>query len=778
MRPLPELLSPAGSLEVLKYAVNAGADAVYFGGKAFNARQGAANLEDDEIQEAVWYCAPRGVKTYLTLNTLVKPEEWDMLCHFVDRVVPLGITGLIMQDLGAISYVHRRFPEVEIHASTQMSVHNIEGARWLKEQGFHRVVLARELPLAEVRKIHQEVEIETEIFIHGALCYSYSGQCLMSSMIGGRSGNRGRCAQPCRLQYSLLGEEQKRHYLNLKDICTITAIRELAESGASSLKIEGRLKGAAYVSGVTAAYRRALDFYQNTGENYKPSVEEWKELELLFNRGGFSKGYFFEKKQGMICAESPKHSGIAAGQVQEVGRRQMTLRLTQDVEPGDTLEIRTQKLPYPSFIVKERNLSGRRLPLPIVQGVKKGDEVRWLVSQNLGKKILERTKKRYVPIQIAICLRKDELSWAKGWVGHHTAEVFGETVREAKTRPLTREEVVRQMGKTGNSVFRAEDVQVQMDADIFLPVSALNALRRSLTEALEAQSLPRYASPVEITTAPRRDVKEIQHQLEAVVSTPEQLQAVIGKVERVYLRQEYFRPEELERYRQQTYGTQTEIALALPYITRTKASERVFEELKSWKQAGIRRVLAHHLGEILPVLSMGIAAEGGIGIPVMNEASSAEWTQHIQGFTWSIELSMKELRAVSYDDRGACVVYGRIPVMLTEQCPAKEAGYCGKKGPEPLALVDRMGEAWPLERHCQDCYTVLYLNRPIWLAHKPAWLQELPGKNLRMYFAEEDGARTAAVADLYRRALEQGIPAGEEDAPESFTLGHYEKGVE
>ena len=226
MRPLPELLSPAGSLEVLKYAVNAGADAVYFGGKAFNARQGAANLEDDEIQEAVWYCAPRGVKTYLTLNTLVKPEEWDMLCHFVDRVVPLGITGLIMQDLGAISYVHRRFPEVEIHASTQMSVHNIEGARWLKEQGFHRVVLARELPLAEVRKIHQEVEIETEIFIHGALCYSYSGQCLMSSMIGGRSGNRGRCAQPCRLQYSLLGEEQKRHYLNLKDICTITAIRE------------------------------------------------------------------------------------------------------------------------------------------------------------------------------------------------------------------------------------------------------------------------------------------------------------------------------------------------------------------------------------------------------------------------------------------------------------------------------------------------------------------------------------------------------------------------
>lgn len=153
MRPLPELLSPAGSLEVLKYAVNAGADAVYFGGKAFNARQGAANLEDDEIQEAVWYCAPRGVKTYLTLNTLVKQGEWDMLCQFVDRVVPLGITGLIMQDLGAIAYVHRRFPEVEIHASTQMSVHNIEGARWLKEQGFHRVVLARELPLAEVRRI-------------------------------------------------------------------------------------------------------------------------------------------------------------------------------------------------------------------------------------------------------------------------------------------------------------------------------------------------------------------------------------------------------------------------------------------------------------------------------------------------------------------------------------------------------------------------------------------------------------------------------------------------
>ncbi|MBQ7916797.1 MAG: U32 family peptidase, partial [Firmicutes bacterium] len=333
IRKIPELLAPAGNLEILKLAVDAGADAVYFGGKVFNARQSAANFDAAEIREAVEYCYPRGAKTYLTLNTLVKESEWDELCRFVDEVLPLGITGLIMQDMGAAQYVKQRFPEVELHGSTQMSIHNAEGAAWLKELGFSRVVLSRELPLSEVANIVKNVGVETEIFIHGALCYSYSGQCLLSSLIGGRSGNRGRCAQPCRLQYSLSDDPAKRHYLNLKDICTLSEVKALAESGAASLKIEGRLKGAPYVAGVTKAYRRALDYYQATGSNYEPSKEEMEELMLLFNRGGFSKGYTLGKTQDMICQESPKHSGIHAGKVQELSPKQMLLSLNTKVEP-------------------------------------------------------------------------------------------------------------------------------------------------------------------------------------------------------------------------------------------------------------------------------------------------------------------------------------------------------------------------------------------------------------------------------------------------------------
>ncbi len=758
--------------------MNAGADAVYFGGKAFNARQGAANFGDEEIREAVLYCAPYGVKTYLTLNTLIKQEEWDSLCRFADRVLPLGVTGLIMQDLGAASYVKRRFPEVQIHASTQMSVHNKEGALWLREQGYKRVVLSRELPLEEAARIGRETGIETEIFIHGALCYSYSGQCLMSSMIGGRSGNRGRCAQPCRLRYGLNEEEQKRHYLNLKDICTIDFVKEICESGAASLKIEGRLKGAAYVAGVTGAYRRALDYYRETGKNYAPSAEERRELALLFNRGGFSKGYLFGKEDGMICGESPKHSGIAAGKVQEIVRGRMILELTQNVEPGDTMEIRTKRLPYPSFIVREKDLSGRRLSLPVISGVKKGEEARLLVSQSLGRRILDRTKKRYVPMELEVRLRKGEPALARGRAAAYTAEARGEKVSAARTRPLSREEVIRQMSKTGDSVFRAESVRVDMDSDVFLAVSSLNALRRKVTEELERQFLPKSTRVVESALEEARPQIARDSRLEAVISTREQLEAVIGRVDLVYLRQEYFRPEDAKFYREKTRGTQTELALALPYITREKASERVFGSLKDWRQAGIRRVMAQHLGEILPAMEAGMAVEGGIGIPVMNEAAARKLLENIQGFTWSAELSFKELERLSFYNEGACVVYGQIPVMLTEQCPVKEGGYCGKAPENSLALTDRMGEKWPIERHCRDCYNVFYLNRPIWLAGRPSWLRALPGGKLRMYFTREDGERTRRVVEIYRGVLEQGIAAGEEESPRTYTLGHYEKGVE
>ncbi len=772
-RQIPELLAPAGSLEILKLAVDAGADAVYFGGKAFNARQSAANLDAREIREAVEYCYPRGVKTYLTLNTLVKESEWDELCRFTDEVLPLGMTGLILQDMGAAQYIRRRFPEVELHASTQMSIHNAQGAQWLKELGFCRVVLSRELPLTEVKHITQTVGVETEVFIHGALCYSYSGQCLMSSLIGGRSGNRGRCAQPCRLQYSLSCDAHKRNYLNLKDICTLSDVKALSESGAASLKIEGRLKSAAYVAGVTAAYRRALDYYQATGEEYRPAPEELEELALLFNRGGFSKGYIYGKTGDMICAESPKHSGIPAGYVQSLDARQVRLSLTHKVEPGDTLEIRTGSMPYPSIIVRERGLSENRLTLPAMRGVRKGDEVRLLISKRENREILERTQKRSRPIQLSIHLKKGSRPVLVGQTldGQYTVQAEGQTAAaQAQSRPLTQEDVVRQLKKTGDSAFCVEEVHVQMDPDLFLPVSELNALRREVTQRLTEELQAPYYTACPVAEAPE-EVQEWPEILwEAVVTTEDQLRAVSGRVARVYLRQEFFRPEKIEEYKNIVRGTDTQLCLSLPYIVREKAGERVFAQLDQWKQAGIRRVLVQNMGEIAPVQERGMAVEAGVGIPVMNEASRRFYQEHLEGYTASVELNAAELRSLRYDSRCACMVYGRIPVMLSEQCPAKEGGYCRKGG--ELQLIDRMQEAWPMERHCEDCYTVFYSYKPVWIANKKRLLKNLPAGKLRLYFLEESGEETEKRLMEYQEETET-VPAGN-----SYISGHYDKGVE
>lgn len=782
-RKIPELLAPAGSPDVLRAAVCAGADAVYFGGKAFNARQGAANFSTAEIRQAVEYCCVRGVRTYLTLNTLIKQEEWEAFTRFAREVLPLGLTGLIVQDLGAADYVRAQFPNIELHASTQMSVHNLQGAEWLKEQGFSRVVLARELPLAEVQRISEQSGIETEIFIHGALCYSYSGQCLMSSMIGGRSGNRGRCAQSCRLPYRCQAEESGQYYLNLKDICTLECVRELCLSGAASLKIEGRLKGAPYVAGVTAAYRRALDYYRDTGNAYNPEEKELEELALLYNRGGFTKGYVFGKTADMICRESPKHSGIEAGKVREISTDHMSLTLTRRVLAGDTIEIRTRRMPYPSWIVREKNLKGAgQLSLPVQSGVRKGDSVRLLVSRELNQNILAALAPRRVPLRIRASLRVGEYPRLCGEaLGKTVIREGTEPVRRAQTSPLLKEEVLRQLKKTGGSVFEVQSAEVEMDTDLFMPLSALNALRRDMVRKLEESLRPPVIEPAEEAYPIRpAEYQEVTRTLEAVVTTRDQLEAVLGHVDRVYLRQEFFAPQDALQYQART-GTQ--ICLAAGYITRKEASERLEKELASWRKAGVSRVLCQHPGQIVSVREAHMMPETGPGTGVMNEACRAFFRQACSGYTASPELSAEELLSLSYDPDCACIVYGRIPVMLTEQCPAREAHLCEKKdGGSLLSLIDRVGEKWPMERHCRDCYNVFYSSRPIWLAHRPGLLRRLPAGKLRMYFLEEDAVQTAQIAVQYERSVYFNEKPPEEEIRAAVKRGcgsgHYDKGVE
>ncbi len=313
-----ELLAPAGSIESLYAAVQAGADAVYMGGSKFSARAYANNFDDEQLKEAINYCHLYGVKVYITVNTLIKEEEIKEAIKYIRFLYSIGADALIIQDTGIAKLIKENLPDFEIHASTQMTVHNGEGAIFLKELGFKRIVLSRELSLKEIEYISKDLDIETEIFVHGALCICYSGQCLMSSILGGRSGNRGRCAQPCRLPYTLINEkndkETKGYLLSPKDICNIENMEDLIKAGATSFKIEGRMKRPEYVAGVIRSYRKAIDAAINK-ENFEEEQNK-KELMQLFNREGFSKAYLYGNKgKDMMAYSFPKNTGLLLGEV-------------------------------------------------------------------------------------------------------------------------------------------------------------------------------------------------------------------------------------------------------------------------------------------------------------------------------------------------------------------------------------------------------------------------------------------------------------------------------
>lgn len=486
---IPELLAPAGSLEVLKAAVNAGADAVYFGGKAFNARASAANFTLEEMAEAARFCAARGVRTYLTLNTLVKQSEWDDFKRYVHDALATGITALIVTDIGVAAYVREHFPTAKLHASTQMNIHEADGARFAEAFGFERVVLARELSITEIARIHRETSAELEVFAHGALCYCYSGRCLMSSYIGGRSGNRGRCAQSCRLKYRPDGRRAE-YAMNLKDLCALPHLAELARAGVASLKIEGRLKGVPYVVGVTKLYRKALDYVASTGNNYEPTAEEMTELSLLFNRGGFTDGYLTGQKREMICAESPKHGGVPFG--------------AYPAADGDTIELVTSAEPFPSYIYK----SGMKLP---------DGDLRLLISRNLNARLSSIEEKK-VPIEAkaVFCVGRPPKMIIRGKVTE-----IDEVVQLAQNVQTDEATIRRQLEKTGGTAYTITKLEIEKDDRVFVPIRVLNALRREALAQLVTLNVPQER--------PLDDTAELAPatatQVVAICRTPSQLAA-------------------------------------------------------------------------------------------------------------------------------------------------------------------------------------------------------------------------------------------------------------
>jgi len=526
---LPELLAPAGSPESFRAAVAAGADAVYLSGKRFGARKFAANFSDADIAGAVRYAHAWGVKVYVTVNTLIHDRELKGALEYLGWLYSIGVDAVLVQDTGLLALAREYLPGLTIHASTQMTIHNTPGVRWAKEQGIARVVLARELSLAEVERIARDTEdtgVGLEVFIHGALCYSYSGQCLLSSMLGGRSGNRGMCAQPCRKPYSLVTGEtdesgrlitvnevplKDRYLLSPKDLCTYHHLPELVRSPVASLKIEGRMKSPEYVAIVTSIYRRALDAI--AAGCWIPSDVDYRNLMLAFNRG-FTGGYLFnERYEKFMGRDAPDNRGLLVGTVGHYDKktRTATIRPTRPVIPvtGDGLLITDPAHPEQEmgFALNVQPVSTKTgFSLPVPAPVPAGAEVYITASRDCAataRRIVAKPPlylRRQIPVDLCIFINQDGTVRFEGTILRPdgvSIPVTGslqQTMEPARTHPLTREQLEQQFRKTGDTPFRIREFSIQYEGNLFAPAAVINAMRREFllqaSEKLQEYSLP------------------------------------------------------------------------------------------------------------------------------------------------------------------------------------------------------------------------------------------------------------------------------------------------
>ena len=537
MKDRVEILAPAGSMECLKAAITAGADAVYTGGALFGARAYAHNLTEEELLEAIDYVHLHGRRLYLTVNTLIKDREMEKQMY--DYLLPYyrqGLDAVIVQDIGLFRFIRKHFPDLPIHASTQMTLTGVDGAKFLEKEGAQRIVTSRELSMAEVKKIADETELEIESFVHGALCYCYSGQCLFSSFIGGRSGNRGQCAQPCRLLYRTPEAKRPQYLLSLKDICTLELIPEMIESGIYSFKIEGRMKKPEYAAAVAFQYRKYADLYLKYYEEcpaeedpaayamkkYRVREEDRQMLLDLYNRGGFHTGYYHTQNgREMISLNRPNHAGVPAVKVLAKKGRNVTAKALTDLYPQDIIELpmRKGREKADNYTCKDAVRKGMNVQIPVFADTPfKRDEI-WMRTRN--STLIDTLREEFVngKIKERICgtFRLYPQETATLTVKCRDAEitVAGEKAQEALSQPMSRERIEKQLRKTGNTEFEFSFLKVEIGEKVFLPMQSLNELRREALETLEKVICEKYRRSGEVKD-PEEDTIELSMEEEVL----------------------------------------------------------------------------------------------------------------------------------------------------------------------------------------------------------------------------------------------------------------------
>ena len=794
-----ELLAPAGSYESMMAAYKAGADAVYIGGTKFGARAFADNLDTERMKEAIDYAHLRGKKLYLTVNTLIKEKEIEEVYEYLLPFYREGLDAVIVQDFGVFQLVREEFPDMDLHASTQMTVTGVRGAAWLKERGASRVVTARELSMEEIRRIHQQVPVEIESFVHGALCFCYSGQCLLSSMIGGRSGNRGRCAQPCRLPYQLydsdgrqISREGQPFLMSPKDMCTLDLIPDLIESGVYSFKMEGRMKKPEYTAGITAVYRKYIDRYLQYGKkDFQVSEEDRSILMDLYNRGGFSTGYYRQHNgRDMMSMERPNHWGTEAAKpvFSEKGVRWKAL---EELHPQDVLELRSRKEEKTEVTVTAKVAKGA--VFSIKTGKSKPDKAA-LFYRTRNEQLLQSLKKEYLdtPYKVEadglLLLKKGQPAQLEIRCQGQKITVTGQQIQAAQKRPVTEEEVRRQISKLGQTDFQWKNLEIHLDESVFVPIQELNELRRRAIEELRQQMLSVYFRKEQKALPVCEDTEYSQAApvLTAEIQTEEQLGEVLrqGAVTRVcissmrYDSQKAFQEyaaSDVDRCHEQSI----QCWYVMPWIFREE-SRNYFRQEKEMMSIleQFDGLLIKNLEEMEYLQDMGYRGKIALdaNLYIWNSRAMRFWKkENIDWITLPEELTDQELRQVQGGMPGEMIVYGYTPLMVTAQCFQKNTTGC-RKMRKTLQLKDRKNKYFTVKNDCSFCYNVLYNSAATELADLEKTVAAIHPASYRLSFTTESAVQVREVLHRYREAL---IEHREVKAPgDEFTRGHLKRGVE
>ncbi|MEG6567686.1 DUF3656 domain-containing protein [Thermoanaerobacterium saccharolyticum] len=776
-----ELLAPAGNLKTLKFALDYGADAVYFGGKFFGARAYAANFEEDELKEAVEYAHLRDRKVYVTVNTIVFNKEVELLLKYIDYLYQLNVDAIIVQDFGVVKLLKDFYPELDIHASTQMTLSNLESIKAAYEMGIKRVVMPRELSLKEIKKIKSATGIGVEVFVHGALCVSYSGQCLFSSVIGGRSGNRGRCAGPCRLKYDFLDDKMNTiasnmHLLSMADLCTIDHIKDMIESGIDSFKIEGRMKEKEYVASVVMSYRKAIDACLS-GE--KINTDMYKEMMSGIFTRGFSNGYLYEKKPHYMSYTNPKNKGVPLGKVISIDGKKIKVSLLSSLSLGDGISTETGEYGYKvaDIMVEGKKVDeaykGQVVELKKIP-VNCGDILYKTYDAKLNK-VFSVSNELKSPVDVFVNMKENRplnimIKNNDICVSKDSKIVSTKALKKA----VDKDTLIEKVSSINDTPFYVNDIKVDMDEGLFMPLSEVKETRRKAVENLITKKL-KYREPKNIHINFYKSINDKISDLKLSFYTEKEEHVKIAYelgVDRVYFnyRLNYDALKDIICYRDKC-----EVVPAFPQIMRDELDD-FQREMKNIKEMGFKKVLVTNLGMYDAAVKLGLDVCVDFNLNVSNNIA-VDFFGRANTITLSPELNIHQIKDISLRSNAKfeAIAYGRLPLLAMEYCLIKNLKGCDKKGCEEgkYFLRDRKGN---LMKIVSDgfCRIKVLNSSVLYMADKMNDLRKIGLSYIRINDTVESDEEIKDAIKEYKNSLKFGTC---DLHIENYTRGHFYRGV-